>query len=185
MTPDKIGALIVKSIFSILMLSFAIGVWFYEKAYHQRLIDHNDTTTCVITEASSSYLTVEFYVKDKKHQKEYVHNPSGQILKGEAFKMLYNSDDVEQIKVLYQYPLLLDTWKYAKTTGKIVKAVERNFILAPAFVVFQYRIADNEYERVQDIINKITLCDSCLYLVKYNKERPEQGYIFVDSLVYK
>lgn len=156
--------------------------YFARKNQEKRYELYGDTTICKIVENAGSDIIYDYNINGITYQSRY-RNQTQSFREGEYYKMVYNSKEPSEGKILLLYPII--SGKFNTTKGKIIRQKEN--IDKILIIEFQYNIGHKSYERYQywKKNNKDTICYSCNYLVKYNIKNPKIAYIFLDSLQTK
>lgn len=184
MTKNKILVLnnIIKFGCLLLLLVGLPLSYFARKNQEKRYQLYGDTTICKIVENAGSDIIYDYNIGGVTYQSR-CRNQTQSFRAGEFYKLVYNSKEPNEGKILFLYPIISD--KLNTTEGKVIRQKEN--IDKILMMEFQYDIGHKSYKRWQywKKKNNEEICYSCDYVVKYDKKNPKIAYIFLDSLVIK
>jgi hypothetical protein len=129
--------------FIVLIVVGTLTIQQLRKNNEQRALNYGVDNICTITELSSNktqFAEYSYQVDDKTF---YSHRatPFDNIYPGEMFKMKYLKDEPGVNKILFEYPVVLDS-NQSNISGYIEKIYNNK-------AVFHYKFKDNTYERWQ------------------------------------
>lgn len=129
--------------FILLMVVGAISIEQFRKYNEHRALKYGVDNICTIIEISSNKTQFAEYSYQVGNKRFYSHRatPFDNIYPGEKFKMKYLKDKPHVNKILYEYPVILDS-NQSKIRGSVEKIYKDK-------VIFLYQFKNITYKRWQ------------------------------------
>lgn len=162
----------------VLVLVMLLLFFRWRNSHYDALIKKGGRTIGVLKYVNNGYyVRIHYEVNGNKYSSSKRRYPYDGIQDGERFEIAYNKENKDDFIVLYHKPIF-DELKFENTQSINVESVSGG-------VEFTYIVGKYKYTRFQDTDGKVLKegkAKNHKYLVKYNKERPAIGYIFLDSI---